>query len=65
MNAVDWSEEERFDLRAGTDARDPRLVAVATPQERIAFETDYFESKIKLVFPWDASIATVLKECGG
>lgn len=65
LSAVDWSKGERYDLRAGTDARDPSLAAVATPQERIAFETDYFEAKLKLVFPWDASIATVLKECGG
>jgi hypothetical protein len=62
--AGDWSHGGRFNVRAQIYPQASDLAAVATPQERIAFETDYFESAIKLVFPWDEKIATVLKECG-
>jgi hypothetical protein len=65
LSAVDWSPSEgRFEVRAMIDPHAPNLLAVATPQERIAFETDYFDNELKLVFPWDEKIATVLEECG-
>jgi hypothetical protein len=66
LSAVDWSHSSgHFEVRAGIHAQSEDLLAVATPQERIAFETDYFEAEIRLVFPWDRKIATVLEECGG
>jgi hypothetical protein len=64
LNAKDWSESSgRHEVRAEIEGSIP--LAIAKPQERIAFETDYFGTDIKLVFPWHESIATVLKECGG